>query len=268
MSEQSGSIASMTDGLTTQGDAVYSATVGSGSSPISVYGSTIGSSSEPSSVYSATAHSGSQSSSSAVHGVPMFIKIIGGVVLLGMVLLFIKWMINKKYDTFRLHNVNQLALQQPQPLPRQEMNGSGIPLPNAKGKIYVPIATPLPKPTNGGNILTGVSTPSSVMANFPIPIGCYADKSERAMSTWLTSQSPINYVTFETCMQRAKENGHKYFALQDGRQNDSNGTFVGACFASNDITATQQYGKTDNCKAIPGTDKFTGMGYSNYVYGL
>ena len=65
-------------------------------------------------------------------------------------------------------------------------------------------------------VTPSVPTPLSVIANFPTSIGCYTDQPDRAMTTWLSGQNPINYVTFDTCKERAIERGFKYFAMHDG----------------------------------------------------
>jgi hypothetical protein len=92
-------------------------------------------------------------------------------------------------------------------------------------------------------------------------VGCYNDADKRAMSDWVLGNT---YSTFDECKQGALYKGLKYFGLQNHGIN--NGRPSGVCYGTNDEQAAKQYGISSNCSAIPGTDKFGGLGYANYVY--
>ena len=205
------------------------------------------------------------------NGVPMFVKIIGGIILLGVVLVSVKWFLTKNPDpalstTVSMSQTATMATSAPQTV---------LPMPVPQTLLPVPVpetvaASVLPKtvaqPVTGGVALAVVP---SVTQKVPMAIGCFADTYYRAMSdTPLGSNALQYYTTFEKCKQTAIDNGSKYFALQDGIDRDKDGSLVGVCFTSNDLSATQKYGTATNCKLIPGTANYTGAAWSNYVYGL
>lgn len=74
-------------------------------------------------------------------------------------------------------------------------------------------------------------------------IGCYADKSTRAM-TGTTSLSG-QYVTYDQCKESAINAGYKYFGLQAKTSNNT-----GWCAVSNDLSATKQYGESLNDNSV------------------
>ena len=137
------------------------------------------------------------------------------------------------------------------------------------------ISAPAPAPASAVAKLSQVPISGSGLAAAPQPppvakvpnlIGCYVDKEDRAMPVWVHGQNPNVYVSFDKCKQDAIAGGWKYYALQNG--SIVNGQYVGVCFASNDPVASQRYGKSGDCTPIPGTDKHSGNGYTNYIYGV
>lgn len=84
-------------------------------------------------------------------------------------------------------------------------------------------------------------TPTPALSK-PKMIGCYGDSGDRTM-TWLPfTNAP--YMTLEECQREAAIGGYKYFALQHGQSNGK-----AACFASNDLTASQRLGPSVGCTA-------------------
>jgi hypothetical protein len=96
-------------------------------------------------------------------------------------------------------------------------------------------------------------------------IGCYADRSSRAMP----NISNNKYIEIEDCHQLAIDNNLKYYALQDVKQaRDENNNLVGIgwCAGSNDLSQSQKYGKA-NCGPMSSTDnRIGGRGWSNAIY--
>ena len=88
-------------------------------------------------------------------------------------------------------------------------------------------------------------------------IGCYGDKSTRAMTGWLDGSQKY---TSATCQQAAASKGMQYYGLQ----NSKSGTNA-QCFTSNNLSQTQQYGVASNCTKIS-DGSFSGGGWSNAVY--
>lgn len=88
-------------------------------------------------------------------------------------------------------------------------------------------------------------------------LGCYGDKSNRAMPLYNKGKQQYDY---EQCSEIAKKNGFSYFGLQ----NSTSGK-TAQCALSNDLAQSREYGKAGNCtKLANGT--FTGGGWSNAVY--
>ena len=88
-------------------------------------------------------------------------------------------------------------------------------------------------------------------------IGCYGDKSTRAMTGWYDFTQKY---TNATCQQAAASKGMQYFGLQ----NSTSGTNA-QCFTSNNLSQTQQYGVASNCTKIS-DGSISGGGWSNAVY--
>ena len=99
-------------------------------------------------------------------------------------------------------------------------------------------------------------------------IGCYGDKSTRAMKN--TSNGA--YYNLDKCKSLAEEQGYKYFAGQNARS--SNGEAIDWCAGSNSLSEIQRYGKSTNCKTedkiIKNGNKniYHGGGWANAVYSL
>lgn len=132
--------------------------------------------------------------------------------------------------------------------------------------VHMNTATTLSNiPLTGSNTMAiaPTITPPPTAAN---PVGCFVDKPERAMPDMMFGDDKT-YVTFEKCKQGAMDGSWKYFALQN-LSTQPDGQHVGQCFASNDLTKLQQYGRATNCTPIIGTDKHAGTIWSNYVYTL
>jgi len=89
-------------------------------------------------------------------------------------------------------------------------------------------------------------------------LGCYNDKSSRAMTTLLSKGS--NQYNNSKCQQAAQQQGFQYYGLQ----NSTSGTNA-QCFLSNNISQTTQYGKATNCTQIK-DGSWSGGGWSNAVY--
>ena len=137
-------------------------------------------------------------------------------------------------------------------------------VPSAPTVSVAPKLSAVPISGSGLSVATAPAPPPPVV-KVPNVIGCYADKAARAMPVWVHGENKNVYVSFDKCKQDALAGGWKYFALQDGKL--VNGQYVGQCFASNDLTSSQQYGKSGNCNPIVGTDKHAGGQWTNYIYG-
>ena len=86
-------------------------------------------------------------------------------------------------------------------------------------------------------------------------IGCYKDKSNRAMTQQISGSYDLS-----GCQTAAQQQGASYFGLQ----NSTSGTNA-QCFLSSNLSQTQKYGKTSNCTKISdGT--YSGGGWANAVY--
>jgi hypothetical protein len=87
-------------------------------------------------------------------------------------------------------------------------------------------------------------------------IGCYNDKSTRAM----TNTSNNKYYSFDTCKQYAIDGGYKYYGSQNKDKNNN-----GWCVASNDLTSSQKYGVANNCTQ-DSSGNYMGGAWSNAIY--
>lgn len=101
------------------------------------------------------------------------------------------------------------------------------------------------------------STPSS-NASPSNYLGCYGDKSSRAMTSSYTNGS--QQYSNAQCQQAAQQGGYQYYGLQ----NSTSGTNA-QCFFSNDLSQTTQYGAATNCTKIS-DGSWSGGGWSNAVY--
>ena len=86
-------------------------------------------------------------------------------------------------------------------------------------------------------------------------IGCYGDKSNRAMQN--TSNNA--YLSFEQCKKLAVDGKFQYFSTQHRQSNKT-----GWCAASNNISEVQKYGVANNCGIMDGN--MMGGPWSNAVY--
>ena len=253
LSAHSSSIANIPDGLSSQATSITNHVSGqSGSVTNMPHGASILSGSSPSVPNGMSGPSSYVSSSTSIgsgHGVPMFVKIIGGIMLLVVVVHFIRRVRNKRrtHKATIIPTAGTTPRQYHQPYPQHLRRPAAATTPQSQLVAGVTTST---QPVT--------ATPSSVMQRIPTPIGCYTEKSDRAMPTYL------GLGTFEYCNQNATDKGYKYFALQNGQP----GTTVAQCFVSNDIISSQRHGIANNCIALPGTNNFTGGAWSNYVYGV
>jgi hypothetical protein len=100
------------------------------------------------------------------------------------------------------------------------------------------------------------SSPST-SANPPNYLGCYGDKSTRAMSMYNNGSQSYD---LSGCQQVAQQKGYQYFALQ----NSSSGKNA-QCFLSNNISQSMEYGAATNCTQIS-DGSWSGGGWSNAIY--
>lgn len=88
-------------------------------------------------------------------------------------------------------------------------------------------------------------------------IGCYKDKSSRAMTPYNNGKRPY---TNSTCQQAAQSIGAAYYGLQS-----SNNGQNAQCFTSNNLSQAKKYGVAKNCTKISdGT--WSGGDWSNAIY--
>ena len=89
-------------------------------------------------------------------------------------------------------------------------------------------------------------------------IGCYNDKSDRAM----INTSSGKYVPLDECKKYAEDGKYTYYGAQNKDGNDN-----GWCVASNDLTSSQKYGVANNC-IKNSLGQFIGGGWSNAIYSM
>jgi hypothetical protein len=90
-------------------------------------------------------------------------------------------------------------------------------------------------------------------------LGCYGDKSSRAMPLQSGGKQKYNY---DSCKQLAEDSGAKYFGLQNSRSGQN-----AQCGLTSDLTSARKYGVAGNCTKI--TDgSYSGGGWSNAVYSV
>ena len=84
-------------------------------------------------------------------------------------------------------------------------------------------------------------------------LGCWKDKSDRAIKGGLNGPRVDDSNSVHACFERAQSLGYTVFALQDGNQ----------CFTSKDAGKTyNKYGTATNCKNGKGGD------WANAVYKI
>ena len=88
-------------------------------------------------------------------------------------------------------------------------------------------------------------------------IGCYGDKSVRAMTFIDGGAQKYNY---STCEQVAKNGNYNFFALQNSTSGEN-----AQCSVSNDLGTTSKYGLAKNCTKLS-NGIVSGGGWSNAVY--
>jgi hypothetical protein len=88
-------------------------------------------------------------------------------------------------------------------------------------------------------------------------IGCYGDKSKRAMTVY--NKGSQKY-TNATCQEAAIKQKAKYYGLQNSKSGKN-----AQCFTSNSLSQTQKYGVAKNCTQIS-DGSWSGGGWSNAVY--
>jgi hypothetical protein len=88
-------------------------------------------------------------------------------------------------------------------------------------------------------------------------LGCYGDKSKRAMTAYNNGQQLYSN---SQCQQIAQQNGYQYYGLQ----NSTSGTNA-QCMVSNNESQSLQYGKATNCTKVS-DGSWSGGGWSNAVY--
>lgn len=108
---------------------------------------------------------------------------------------------------------------------------------------------------SSGSPVFQTTSSTNISSNY---IGCYADKSNRAMK----NTSNGSYYDLDKCRSLAEEQGYKYYAGQNARV--SNGSVIDWCAGSNSLSDIQKYGKSNNCKT---EDKFIKEGNKNIYHG-
>jgi len=100
------------------------------------------------------------------------------------------------------------------------------------------------------------STPNSTQnpSNY---IGCYGDKSTRAMALYNNGSQQYNN---SQCQQIAQQQGATYYGLQ----NSTSGTNA-QCTLSSNLSQAQEYGVATNCTKIS-DGSWSGGGWSNSIY--
>jgi hypothetical protein len=88
-------------------------------------------------------------------------------------------------------------------------------------------------------------------------IGCYSDRSSRAMTAYNSGKRPY---TNATCQQAAESIGATYYGLQD-----SNTGTNAQCFTSSNLSNSKKYGIAKNCTQIS-DGSWSGGGWSNALY--
>ena len=88
-------------------------------------------------------------------------------------------------------------------------------------------------------------------------IGCYADKSSRAMTKYDNGKYKYNNAS---CKEAAESQKAAYYGLQNSKSGEN-----AVCFTSNSLSQTQKYGVAKNCTKIS-DGSWSGGGWSNAVY--
>ena len=88
-------------------------------------------------------------------------------------------------------------------------------------------------------------------------IGCYADKSARAMALYNKGKRKYNNAS---CQQSATSTGSAYYGLQDSTSGQN-----ASCALGNSLSQAQQYGLATNCTKLS-DGSWSGGGWSNALY--
>jgi len=88
-------------------------------------------------------------------------------------------------------------------------------------------------------------------------VGCYGDKSKRAMSVYDGGKQKYNNAS---CKKAAESQKAAYYGLQNSTSGQN-----AQCFTSNSLSQTQKYGVAKNCTKIS-DGSWSGGGWSNAVY--
>jgi hypothetical protein len=88
-------------------------------------------------------------------------------------------------------------------------------------------------------------------------VGCYGDKSKRAMSAHDGGKQKYNNAS---CQKAAESKKASYYGLQNSTSGQN-----AQCFTSNSLSQTQKYGVAKNCTKI-NDGSWSGGGWSNAVY--
>ena len=88
-------------------------------------------------------------------------------------------------------------------------------------------------------------------------IGCYRDKSSRAMSAYNKGKQQYNN---DTCQQAAESIGATYYGLQNSKSGQN-----AQCFTSSNLGQSKKYGVAKNCTQVS-DGSWSGGGWSNALY--
>lgn len=117
--------------------------------------------------------------------------------------------------------------------------------------------------TNRGT-LSVVNPSGATIFNTPLSsntssdyIGCYVDKSSRAIPLYNGGSQTYNY---DTCKDVAIKTSSQYFGLQNANSSGINAQ----CVTTNSLNSAMKYGQANNCKTISGLT--VGSGWSNAMY--
>jgi hypothetical protein len=108
--------------------------------------------------------------------------------------------------------------------------------------------------SSGGSVF---STPNSTKQPSTY-VGCYGDKSKRAMTVFDGGKQKYNNAS---CKKAAESQKAAYYGLQNSTSGQN-----AQCFTSNSLSQTQKYGVAKNCTKIS-DGSWSGGGWSNAVYG-
>lgn len=107
---------------------------------------------------------------------------------------------------------------------------------------------------SSGQVVYSTPASSAKPSNY---LGCYGDKSTRAMTAYNNGQQLYSN---SQCQQIAQQNGYQYYGLQ----NSTSGTNA-QCMLSNNESQSIQYGAATNCTKVS-DGSWSGGGWSNALY--